>query len=110
MPLPCRQCAGGLGISRKGETMTNEYQRENDDGLEFSDGFGWFSDRNLCHQCKDERESAHLPYRWGDAQYSFGIYAGRYCRECWLKIGYRDATHPNSNFDPTDAGERLEEI
>ena len=90
--------------------MTNEYQRENDDVLEFFDGFGWFSERNLCHQCRAERESDDLPFRWAAEQYSFGIYAGRYCRECWRKSGFRDATDSDARFDPADAGERLEEI
>ena len=90
--------------------MTNEYHRENDDVLEFFDGFGWFSERNLCHQCRGERESAPLPFRWADEHYSFGIYAGRYCRECWLKSGFRDAPDSAARFDPADAGESLEEI
>jgi hypothetical protein len=40
---------------------------------------------------------------------SFGVYAGHYCDECWPASGYRDAADPRAEFDPTYAGERLEE-
>lgn len=39
----------------------------------------------------------------GFEQYSLGIYAGRYCEECWEKTGYRK--EGVSGFDPMDAGE-----
>ncbi len=43
-----------------------------------------------------------------EVRYSLGIYAGKYCDECWKDSGYRD--EPASAFDPLDAGESLEEI
>jgi hypothetical protein len=39
---------------------------------------------------------------------SFGCYAGRYCDPHWKTSGYRDATDPDAEFDPTYAGERIE--
>ena len=68
----------------------------------------WAIERNICQHCRDELEAARKPYRWAEEQYSFGIYAGRYCDDCWPKSGYRDAVDPNARFDPADAGESLE--
>lgn len=42
-------------------------------------------------------------------QYSFGIYAGRYCDPCWPKSGFRDAVDPDAVFSEEDAGERVED-
>jgi len=83
----------------------NPYQR----GHEFSDGQIWFDERWLCNRCRDSRELAREPFAFADERYSFGVYAGRYCDDCWPKSGYRDATDPDAVFDPTFAGERLEE-
>ena len=48
-------------------------------------------------------------WAWVVEQYSFGIYAGRYCNDtCWKGSGYRDATDPDARFDPMDAGEVME--
>ncbi len=70
----------------------------------------WIDERNVCQHCLDERKAQDKPAMWADQQYSFGVYAGRYCNDCWLKSGYRDATDENAVFDPADAGESLEEI
>lgn len=40
-------------------------------------------------------------------RYSLGIYAGRYCDECWKQSGYRD--EGPEGFDPLDAGEAYDE-
>jgi len=88
--------------------MIDQHKRETDHGTEYSDGMFWFKERLLCQHCADERKAARLPYRWANEQYSFGIYAGRYCEECWPKSGYRDATDPTARFDPADAGERID--
>ena len=90
-------------------TGANRHYRENDCGEEFYDGTCWMNARDTCQHCREERESAGLPYRWADERHSFGIYAGRYCDKCWLASGYRDATDPTAEFDPYYAGERLEE-
>lgn len=45
----------------------------------------------------------------GITRYSFGIYAGRMCDDCWKSSGYRDATDDSAEFSEMDAGERLEE-
>lgn len=71
------------------------------------DGY-WCHKRNVCQYCFEQRKAENKEPKWANQQYSFGIYAGRYCDECWLKSGYRDATDPNAKFDPADAGERLE--
>ncbi len=76
------------------------YKRETDAGTEYSDGQTWFPERNVCHHCEDEREATGKPFRWADERHSFGIYAGRYCDECWPRSGYRDAIDPDDN-DPT---------
>lgn len=57
-----------------------------------------------CCRCADQgvKDSE------GSPRYSFGAYAGRYCDEHWKESGYRDATDPNAEFDPADAGERME--
>ena len=61
----------------------------------------------FCPTCKKEKLEHEMV-----EQYSFGIYAGRYCDSeddhCWRNSGYRDATDPNARFDPMDAGEVLE--
>lgn len=42
-------------------------------------------------------------------QYSFGVYAGRYCEgRCWASSGFRDATDSTARFDPADAGESMD--
>jgi len=88
----------------------NPYRRTNEHGLdECSDGTCWFSERYVCQHCAEDREAAGLPYRFADDQYSFGCYAGRYCEECWPRSGYRDAPDPEAEFDPSEAGERIEE-
>lgn len=61
-----------------------------------------------CNYCREEREAQGLPLREAWEHYSFGVYAGRYCNQCWLESGYRDATDPNAEFSELDAGERLE--
>lgn len=76
---------------------------------EFLDDTGcWIAERHVCRHCRDEREAADKPVRWANEQYSFGVYAGRYCSECWPKSGYRDAVDDSATFDPADAGERMD--
>ncbi len=74
----------------------------------FSDGQYQFSERDCCRHCREQHEQDKTPFKFADERTSFGIYAGRYCDECWLKSGYRDATDEDAEFDPTYAGERLE--
>lgn len=57
----------------------------------------WYSEGCPC--CRCERKGA-------EERYSLGIYAGRYCDQCWKESGYRD--EPASGFDPMDAGEAYE--
>lgn len=57
----------------------------------------------ICGACGKET-SEYLP-----VYNSFGVYAGRYCNDtCWKRSGYRDATDPDAEFDPADAGEVME--
>ena len=57
-----------------------------------------------CGACGKEKPRNEL-----EIQYSFGVYAGRYCDDkCWARSGYRDATDPDARFDPSDAGEVME--
>ena len=85
------------------------HKRTDENGLDwYSDGTYEMSHRDTCHHCSEERESQGKPFRFGDEQYSFGIYAGRYCEECWKKSGYRDATDPNAEWSPLDCGEVME--
>lgn len=71
--------------------------------LDESDGT-WIEDRHCCRRCLEAGKVS-----WADEQYSFGIYAGRWCDTCWPKSGYRDAVDPDAEFDPTYAGERIDE-
>ena len=75
----------------------------------YSDGEFWMTERDTCRHCMEEREAENKPYRYAEEQYSFGVYAGRYCEVCWPKSGYRDATDPTEQFDPADAGEVMRE-
>lgn len=86
------------------QKFASPYQIDEDT---FSDGVSHFSERHLCQHCRESREAAKKPFRWADERYSFGYYAGKYCDECWLKSGYRDATDPDAEFDETYAGESL---
>jgi hypothetical protein len=75
----------------------------------FIDAQGYkFSERDCCQHCRDEAEAQGKPFAFAEVRSSFGIYAGRYCDQCWPKSGYRDATDPDAEFDPLDAGECLE--
>ena len=85
-----------------------KYKRTTKNGIEYSDGEYWFDEPNVCRHCMDQREADGEPYRWAQLRTSFGIYAGRYCDECWPKSGFRDADDPTVSFDPVDAGEALE--
>lgn len=80
--------------------QTNQFQRTNDNGdTEYSDGACWFSERNCCQHCLEDREAAGKPFKWAEEQYSFGIYAGRYCNDCWRLSGFRDAC---GDYEPCD--------
>ncbi len=88
----------------------NKYQRETASGMEFSNGQVWFDERYVCQHCREQREAEGKYYRFASEQYSFNIYAGRYCYECWLLSGYRDVDDPWAKFDPADAGESMEPL
>jgi hypothetical protein len=85
--------------------MSHPYQIDEDT---FSDGQYKFTEQNLCQHCREKHEANLTPFKWADTRTSFGIYAGRYCDDCWKNSGYRDATDPDAVFDPMDAGECLE--
>lgn len=85
-------------------TRTNEHGQE-----EFFDGQFWFGERDVCNHCRCEREDADQPYRYADTRTSFGIYAGKYCDECWKHSGYRDATDPEAEWSSEDCGEVMYE-
>lgn len=72
-----------------------------------SDGEYWMPTKNTCQHCFEELQAQGKPFRWAEEQYSFGVYAGRYCDACWQYSGYRDV-HEHIPFDPADAGEALE--
>lgn len=57
--------------------------------------------KTSCTRCLSSGIEAH-----GTARYSLGIYAGRYCDDCWVSSGYRD--EGPEGFDPMDAGETYE--
>ena len=90
------------------EYPDSEFIQEGLNGFpEFSDGGCWFDGRNCCHHCVHERLGEGKPARWADEQYSMGVYAGRYCDECWEHSGYvKDGAEA---FDPTYAGETYRE-
>lgn len=75
----------------------------------YSDGTYKFDTSNVCHHCREKHEMQLTPFKMADTRTSFGIYAGRYCDDCWKNSGYRDATDPDAIFDPMDAGERLDD-
>lgn len=59
----------------------------------------WEEERWVCHRCLDvEGGVAKSAYE----QFSMGIYAGKFCDDCWDKAGYRQ------EYDYLDAGEYLE--
>lgn len=60
------------------------------------------SDGVTVHKPSDVCHCGRAAYE----QYSLGIYAGRYCDECWDKSGYRK--EGASGFDPLDAGEHYD--
>ncbi len=57
----------------------------------------WYDEGCPCSRC--QRKGAV-------ERYSLGVYAGRWCNECWRASGYRDA--PASAFSEADAGERMD--
>ena len=75
---------------------------------EYSDGQYWMSERDVCHHCMEKREADGKPFRWADERLSFGVYAGRYCDDCWKVSGYRDATDPDAEWSPLVCGEVME--
>ena len=77
--------------------------------MEYSDGHHWMMEREVCKHCIDERDVANRPYRYGQERISFGVYAGRYCDQCWPDSGYRDATDCTAEFSEMDSGESMEE-
>jgi hypothetical protein len=88
--------------------MAAEHNRQDANGnTEYWVGDGWVGERDVCHACMEEREQEGKPYRESETRTSFGLYAGRYCDNCWLTSGYRDATDENAVFSELDAGESL---
>lgn len=74
------------------------------DRIEYQcDGELWVEQRWACHQCMDKCEAQRVPYKCADEQHSLGIYAGKYCPECWDKSGYRK--EGSAGFDGADYGE-----
>ena len=86
------------------ESVLLNQKEENGETL-YHDGECWMSARNTCQHCLEERAAVSMPFRWADERYSFGVYAGRWCDQCWPNSGYRDATDPDAAFDRADAGE-----
>lgn len=87
---------------------TGPNQRRDTDGgpfLEYNCGEFWVGDRDVCHHCVDQCTADGSFYRESEVRTSFGIYAGKYCDECWSNSGYRDANGESVTFDPLDAGE-----
>jgi|HubBroStandDraft_2_1064218.scaffolds.fasta_scaffold60939_7 hypothetical protein len=62
-------------------------------------------ERWACH-CQECESHPRGPL-FADERYSMGIYAGKMCDAAWARSGYIDAG-PEA-FDPSYAGERLEE-
>lgn len=75
------------------------YKDENGVRWYWFEGY-WNRESDVCRHCLDERAPQQA-----ETQYSMGIYAGKYCDECWEVSGYRK----DADFDPTDAGEHLNE-
>jgi hypothetical protein len=67
-----------------------------------SEGY-WISDRDVCHHCLEQCEAENKPARESETRLSLGIYAGRYCDECWAASGYRK--EGAEGYDYLDAGE-----
>lgn len=65
----------------------------------------WIEPKWACHHCSDLDEYGNptKPVKFADERYSLGIYAGKYCDECWDKSGYRK--EGIEGFDPNYAGE-----
>ena len=61
---------------------------------------------HLCRHNKSKNCTRENPKKAND-QYSLGIFAGRYCEDCWKKSGYRK--EGPEGFDPMYAGESYEE-
>lgn len=57
-----------------------------------------------CCRCADNnRKNSRGEMIEGRARYSLGIYAGRYCDNCWDESGYRK--EGPEGYDYMDAGE-----
>lgn len=60
------------------------------------------------YTCKSrKRVPGKLCGKEASERYSLGVYAGRFCDECWELSGYRN--EGESGFDPSDAGEHYGE-
>lgn len=79
--------------------MTVTREEDGDTWFQMTDGT-WLQERYICKHCLTATHAVEA-----DEQYSFGVYAGRYCEACWPKSGFRDATGPGAVFDRADAGE-----
>lgn len=76
-----------------------------DGRTEYFDGEGWILASQICSHCFEHAMDNDEFFAWADERYSFGVYAGKYCDQCWSRSGFRDATDPDAVFDPADAGE-----
>lgn len=80
------------------------------------DAGGWFLSvygyyihpKEACRHCSlNDNDEPIKPVQEAETRYSFGIYAGKYCDECWKKSGYKD--EGPEGFDPYYAGENLDD-
>jgi hypothetical protein len=60
-------------------------------------------------RCSKQGCNGKCPNEGTDRYDNEGIYCTRVCDKCWKHSGYRVATEPSYRFDPTYAGESLEE-
>ena len=72
----------------------------NDEAFAFDDKLQAEYGRYYCRRCADRRIA-----RDASERYSMGVYAGMLCDACWKD----DGRNHDRQFDPMDAGERMDE-
>jgi hypothetical protein len=77
--------------------------RPDGDGIAYKIGDYWCSENDVCHGCLDDRLAAGQTPNEAHVQHCGGIYAGKYCDECFGRKFKKDWQH-----DYYDAGEYLE--